>query len=265
MRLYLLTYEVVADYTAAAARLSRLPHRVMLRVPIQWNEEQGRMDDPGDYAAAFAALSEAADIMIEFVDSDAMKHLSPDSFEHHVRECLSVLGPHCKVGEAGNEVNGDWLGGHTAEKVRRAIAACTDHGLPAAVTYYLSADDPQQMFDWIGDNPLSSRYALISHYPNTTPGAQVDFKSVFEQFAGNFPADTILGWGEYGTEDADGRNTAPTSEREALIREVEQVSWRRIAPAIGNYAGLGGYWDWGTDTDLDRVFLDVWPARDAFS
>jgi len=216
------------------------------------------MDDPGDYVEAFESLSEVADIMIEFADSQAMKHLSPKSFERHVRKCLDVLGAHCKVAEAGNEVNGDWLGDRTSDKVRRALTACGESGIPAAVTYYLSADEPQQMFDWIDDNPLSSKYALISHYPNTTPGATVDFKSIFEQFAGKFPGDTIVGWGEYGTQDADGNNTAPMSEREALIRAVEQTNWQRITPAIGNYAGLGGYWDWGTDTELDRVFLDVW-------
>lgn len=54
-------------------RLKRLPHRVMLRIPIQWNGS--KMDDPGVYKDVFQALSEHADLMIEFVDSDAARHL----------------------------------------------------------------------------------------------------------------------------------------------------------------------------------------------
>jgi hypothetical protein len=64
--------------------------------------------------------------------------------------------------------------------------------------------------------------------------------------------------GEYGTEDAEGNNTARMSEMEALIREVEQNSWASVSPVVSNYAGLGGYWDWGTDTTLDKVFDEVW-------
>src|SRR2546423_476354 len=110
MREYLLTYEVVRDYRDAARRLQLLPHRVMLRIPIQWNEESGKIDDPGEYVDAFKALSEVADIMIEFVDSDAMKHFTPELYGDHVGNCLRTLGAYCKVAEAGNEVNGNWLG-----------------------------------------------------------------------------------------------------------------------------------------------------------
>lgn len=258
MRLYLLTLEVVDNYWNAVNRLKLLPHRVMLRIPIQWDDRRGRIDDPQAYFDAFKELSKVADIMIEFVDSNAMKHFTPSSFEKHVKNCLQVLGAYCKAAEAGNEVNGDWLGDQTAEKVRLAISACQASGVPAAVTYYLSADDQQQMYDWIDNNPLSSTYALISHYPNTTPGVKADPKSVFVEFAKKFPATTRIGWGEYGTEDAEGNNTAPMSEREALIREVEQNSWASVSPIISNYVGLGGYWDWGTDSALDKVFDEVW-------
>jgi hypothetical protein len=196
--------------------------------------------------------------MIEFVDSQSMKHFTPASFESHVRNCLAILGAFCKIGEAGNEVNGDWLGDHTAEKVRRGLAACNDFGLTAAVTYYLSADDEDQMFEWVDENRLTSGYALISYYPNTTPGRTIDPRQIFTRFAQKFSNETKIGWGEYGTEDANGKNPHSTAEREALIRNVETVWWRSISPVINNYVGLGGYWDWGTDTKLDRVFKEVW-------
>lgn len=258
MRQYLLTYEVIADYAQDAQRIATLPHRPRLRIPIQWNKGRGRIDDPSNYVDAFRALSAVADIMIEFVDSQSMKHFTPASFEAHVRNCLSVLGTFCKVGEAGNEVNGNWLGNHTADKVRRALDVCKEHGLTTAVTYYLSADDESQMFGWIDENRLSSAYALISHYPNTTPGVTIDPKSVFARFAEKFSEPTLIGWSEYGTEDADGKNPSTMNERAALIREVESDWWNKISPSISNYVGLGGYWDWGTDTELDEVFKEVW-------
>jgi hypothetical protein len=163
MRKYLLTYEVVTDYVEDARRLSALPNPVTLRIPIQWNKRRRKIDDPAGYVDAFRALSEVADIMIEFVDSQSMKHFTPASFEAHVRQGLSVLGSFCKIGEGGNEVNGDWLGDNTAEKVRRGLAACNDYGLTTAVTYYLSADNEDQMFQWIDANRLRSAYALISY------------------------------------------------------------------------------------------------------
>jgi hypothetical protein len=258
MRRYLLTCELVENYDIAAKRLKLLPHRIMLRIPIQWDEEENQMDDPRNYVEAFKTLSEVSDIMIEFVDSDAMKHLSPDSFEAHVNNCLRVLKPYCAAAEAGNEVNGDWLGDHTTEKVVRALSACQNAQLPAAVTYYLSADNERQMFEWIDQHPLKSDYALISHYPNTTPGVKIKPIDIFREFAKRFPAPALVGWGEYGTQDGDGNNSAGLDERAALIREIEQNDWQMIEPAVANYAGFGGYWDWGTDKELDKEFKEVW-------
>jgi hypothetical protein len=259
MRIYLLTCEEVQEsYREAVERLKLLPQRVMLRIPIQWDDEKGRIDDPSDYSDAFKALSAVADIMIECVDSQHMRHFTPSSYKEHVHHCLHVLGRYCKLVEAGNEVNGNWLGSQTAEKVRFALEECQGVKLPAAVTYYLSADEPDQMFEWIDNNPLSSKYALISHYPNTTPDYKIDPKSILSRFARKFSTATTLGWGEYGTEDQNDKNNAPMSERAALIRQVEQHWWELISPLLSNYAGLGGYWDWGTDKELDKVFKEVW-------
>ena len=257
MREYLLTCENVSNYGEAVRRLRRLPRRVTLRIPIQWNDDEGHIDDPNDYVNAFRALSAVADVMIQFADSSAMKHFTPRSFDHHVKECLSVLGSFCKSAEAGNEVNGNWLGDRTAEKVQRALTACSHTNLHTVVTYYLSADQPRQMFDWIARHPLRSNYALISHYPNTTPDSSADPLNVFAEFSRAFPNSTV-GWGEYGTEDADDNNTASMDERARLVRLVEREWWELIAPRVGNYAGLGGYWDWATDSALDQTFGEVW-------
>jgi len=260
MRLYLLTAELVDGYGSLAKRLETLPHRTMLRIPIQWNKKKQHMEDPKTYAAAFEALSKVADLMITFADSSAMKHFdSPASFEKHVQNCLNALRAYCNAAEAGNEVNGTWLGSHTSEKIQLALAACHDAGLPAAVTYYFSADNPLQMFSWIGKHPLRSSYALISHYPNTTPGKVIDVESVFTKLASVFPGASI-GWGEYGTEDSTEVNPGSMKERAQLIRRVEQDYWQMLAPAIPNYVGLGGYWDWATDSCLDDVFEEVWDA-----
>lgn len=257
MRKYLLTCETIGNYKAAAERLGALPKRMMLRVPIQWDDQKGQVEDPRAYADAFDALSQVADLMIEFVDSSAMKHFSARSYERHVNDCLDALGRFCKAAEAGNEVNGNWLGRNTASKVRRALAACEKRGITTAVTYYLSADDPGQMFEWIRKNPLRSDYALISYYPNTTPGSQIDPGEIYSKFAEAFHG-LPVGWGEYGTQDADGKNTAPLPDRAALVRKIEKEYWELLAPAFANYAGFGGYWDWETDAGLDAVFNEVW-------
>lgn len=258
MRQYLLTCELARkNYQDAVRRLKLLPQRIMLRAPIQWDSGKQEMDDPRDYVDAFRALSEVADVMIQFVDSSAMMHFSPGSLEEHVEKCLDTLGNFCRVAEAGNEVNGDWLGTDTAAKVERALKVCKRRNLMAAVTYYLSADEPQQMFKWIDDNPLASELTLISYYPNSTPGIQVDPAEVFAKFADRFP-ESMIGWGEYGTQNADSENKAPMRERAAFVRKFEREYWDMLAPLFSNYAGFGGYWDWQTDRKLDGVFAEVW-------
>src|SRR5262249_16922856 len=151
-------------------QLSRFPRKATLRIPIQWNKKTQQMEDPASYVPALEALSRVADIMLCFADSSAMKHFgTAQDFENHVVLCLRALRRYATIAEAGNEVNGNWLGTGVEEKVRRALDACNGAKLPAAVTYYLSADAPDQMFEWIRQHPLpGTSYSLISHYPNTT-------------------------------------------------------------------------------------------------
>jgi hypothetical protein len=59
-------------------------------------------------------------------------------------------------------------------------------------------------------------------------------------------------------QDTDDENDASMSGQAALIRQMEQQWWELILPDVPNYAGLGGYWDWGTDRKLDRVFKEIW-------
>ena len=75
MRIYSLTLETTKKYKKAIKRLKSLPQKVTLRIPIQW--DKGKIDDPNNYIEVFREISEVSDIMIEFVDSDAMKHFSP--------------------------------------------------------------------------------------------------------------------------------------------------------------------------------------------
>lgn len=263
MRIYSLTCETTENYKEAIERLKSLPQKITLRIPIQWNGEKGKIDDPNDYLDVFRDISAVSDIMIEFVDSDAMKHFSPDSYGRHVGKCLEVLGRYCKIGEAGNEVNGSWLTKEgetdtTAEKVRRALTACNDAGLPTAVTYYLSADEPRQMFDWIDANPLTSNYALISYYKNSSPGFSIDPVAIFEEFGAKFRPPYIVGWGEYGTQKANGKNPFGKKERIKMIEFFEHECWNKISPKVDNYAGFGGYWDWAEDEFTDETFKTEW-------
>ena len=174
-----------------------------------------------------------------------------------------MLGRYCKIGEAGNEINGDWLTNpgetdRTAEKVRLALTACNEARLPTAVTYYLSADEPRQMFDWIHANPLTSNYALISHYKNTSPGFSIDPVAIFEEFGGIFRSPCVVGWGEYGTQNANGKNPFGKEDRIKMIQFFEHDCWNNISPKVENYVGFGGYWDWAEDDFTDETFKTEW-------
>jgi hypothetical protein len=269
MRLYLLTVENVlnANVGDLVRRLQGLPQRVMLRIPIQY--DGGKMDDPADYKEAFDALHTHADLMIEFVDSAAATHLTPDKYRKHVEACLRELRKYCAVGEAGNEINGNnWKDGegkhpHAPREVVRmvqsALKVCDEAKpkLPTAITYYLSTDEKPPMTEWIKTyaSGLMSEYALISYYPNSADDAFTpeQMPGIFSEFRGAVSA-PVIGWGEYGTEGdfsnvpKDGRN---------LVRQVEQDFWRALS-SIRGYAGLGGYWDWGTQEYMDEVLQDVW-------
>jgi hypothetical protein len=265
MRSYLLTCENILDLdiTHIINRLQGLLQRVTLRITIQ--EHHGKMDKPGKYEGAFKALAEHADLMIEFVDSDAAKHLTPDDYRGHVNECLGALGRYCKVGEAGNEINGDnWKHGRhphdpreVVQMVQDTIAACTGAGLKTAVTYYLSTDEKPPMSEWIKQYALSLRsdYALVSYYPNSARSSFTpeQIHGIFSEFADAVSA-PVIGWGEYGTEGKyhnvpkDGRN---------LVRQVEQEYWKSLS-GIRGYGGFGGYWDWGTQDYMDEILRDVW-------
>jgi hypothetical protein len=268
MRQYLLTCESIddeRDVRQITERVQRLPHRVILRIPIQWNGH--KMDDPQAYEKTFQMLSEHADLMIEFVDSDAARHLTETQYEAHVQACLEVLGQYCKIGEAGNEINGgnwnDEEGEHphppeeVVQMVRGAVVACGNAGLTAAITYYLSTDEQPPMLEWMDRyaTDLRADYALISHYPNS---ARVAFTTdqmfeIFRKFSGIAHA-TIIGWGEYGTE---GKFKNIPKDGKDIVRTVEQEYWQRFAQ-IPKYAGLGGYWDWKTETYIDEILQQAW-------
>jgi hypothetical protein len=216
---------------------------------------------------AFEALSAHADLMIEFVDSDAATHLTPDGYRTHVDNCLTELGRFCKVGEAGNEINGNnWKEGNgkhphdpseVVQMVQDAVGACSRAGLKTAVTYYLSTDEEPPMAEWIGRyaRGLKSDYALVSYYPNS---AKVAFSAdqmpgLFREFADAVSAGEI-GWGEYGTE---GKYQNVLQDGRDLIRHVEGDYWL-VLSTINRYAGFGGYWDWGTKEYTDEILQEVW-------
>jgi hypothetical protein len=49
--------------------------------------------------------------------------------------------------------------------------------------------------------------------------------SIFTRFAQKFSDDIKVGWGEYGTQNANGKNPHSMDERAALIRKVERDWW----------------------------------------
>jgi hypothetical protein len=268
MRQYLLTLENVlsADLTKIAERLAAIGQRVLLRIPIQ--ENHGEMDKPSAYEDSFIELKKHADLMIEFVDSDAAAYLSATEYASHVRKCLEILGPHCKVAEAGNEINGEnWrktddgrTHPHAPEEivsmVSDAVTASKHYGLKTAITYYLSTDETPPMLAWMRQygNTLSSDYGLISYYPNSAEIALTpdEIFEAFSEFSRTVQAAQI-GWGEYGLT-GDYRNVRHAQD---IVRQVEKEFWPRFS-GIPNYQGFGGFWEWEEHAEVDSVLSDAW-------
>lgn len=268
MRQYLLTWEdhVIGNEEEIIRRLKAIGRRVLLRIPIQANG--GRMDDPKDYEAAFITLKQHADLMIEFVDSDAAATLTEAEYFAHVTKCLEVLGRHCTVAEAGNEINGaNWLKHgskhkhpHPADEVVRMVGKAVDAahraGLITAVTYYLSTDEQPAMLKWMRQYApnLESDYGLISYYPNSAKVAftRDELLQAFNGFAGEVKA-AHVGWGEYGL---DGEFHNESSAKD-LVRKVEDEFWPSFS-AIPKYEGFGGFWEWQTHAEVDEVLNRAW-------
>jgi hypothetical protein len=269
MRRYLLTCETIDDelrLQSIVVRLKAVPHRAMIRIPIQWNGKN--MDDPRSYEEAFRTLAGYSDLTIEFVDSDAAKHLTALAYQRHVEDGVAILGSYCTAAEVGNEVNcSNWTHGphpHPPEEVvqmvQNALDVCARVRLATAITYYLSTDEKPHMVEWIKRyaSGLNSQYALVSHYPNSAPIPFVDEEilRVFAEFADSVHA-PVIGWGEYGIEGEHTNVGKDLPARAALIRQVERDYWQALA-GIPRYSGFGGYWDCKSDEALANVFKEVW-------
>ena len=284
MRRYLLTCETVDDDDDFAIekiirRLAQMPHRVMLRIVIQWDQKRRCMKKPGEYRKTFQELSKHASIMISCVDSDAAMNLTEESYKRNYQDCIDVLGSHCEVVETGNEINcSNWLEDENREKphshppdevvrmVKSALEVCAQANdrrhlhLRTAITYYLGGDEepPHTLHDWLVEHAqkMPSDHALISHYPNSTDRQHVissdEIVRRFKEFSDKVPAASI-GWGEYGTE---GEYPNVMGE-ETIIRRFEGDFWKTLS-AIPKFDGFGGYWDWQRHERTDRVFQELW-------
>lgn len=268
MRQYLLTWEenVIGNEVEIIRRLDAIGRRVLLRIPIQ--EHDGTMDEPAAYEDAFVALKEHADLMIEFVDSDAAARITEAEYAAHVTKCLAVLGRHCTVAEAGNEINGaNWTKhdrkhkhphppAEVVQMVGKAVEAAHHFPLITAVTYYLSTDEQPPMLEWMRQYALNlkSDYGLISYYPNS---AEVAFTrdELFQAFTdfGREVKAAQVGWGEYGL---NGKFPHESSAKD-LVSRIEEEFWPSFS-AIPKYEGFGGFWEWQTHSEVDQVLKHAW-------
>jgi hypothetical protein len=250
-----------------AARLKALPHRPLVRVPIEWNEATGDMTEPVEYRKAFDTLAGRADLLIEFADSEAMAKLPPERYRKHVEHCIAVLGEYSAIGEAGNEINSDnWHKPGSphphpyeavAPMVQSGLEACASAHLPTAITYYLGVNQKYAMNEWIEKfaSKLESDFALVSHYPNSGSFTDKEMRKTWAEFAERAHA-PVIGWGEYGTQDAAGAQHPKDAKK--IVQLVEGHYWEMLG-RLGKYAGFGGYWDWTTDSEIDAELKALWP------
>lgn len=255
-RVYGLTVDDVTDTQAILDGLVGLP-RVTLRVVM----------DPGvtawEYLPAVTELSRVADILLQPVDSSEVKGLRLRQYSQRFTDALSVLGRYAKYVEAGNEVNGSWLGhpSDVADKVNNALTQCRVARVSPVVTYYYDGDQPEQLTKWGGAYPLEPDVALVSVYPNSSR-QRPSFDDMFTRMENLFPT-LPKGFGEYGTEDPNGNNGSSQTLRANLVRVVE----RYVPPeTVTAYIGGGFYWDAYEDVfraaqaGLLPCFRQVWGA-----
>lgn len=231
--LFGLTLDSVDNTISIIAGLVNLP-RVTFRVVLDYET------DPRDYLDACKELSTIADIMLQPVDSFTMSKYRLRDYSKRFSESLLLLGKYAKYLECGNEVNGEWTGtaSEVADKVNNALAQADKFGIASVVTYFYDGDEPYQMEAWARTHVLDPDIVLASVYPNSSTD-RPNFNAMFSSLESLFPK-RPKGFGEYGTENAAGKNPSSILMRANLVRVIE----RYIPPVhVTNFIGGGFYWD----------------------
>lgn len=195
-------------------------------------------------------------IMLQPIDSADVAVISVINYVEHLEKCDEILGYNFEMMEVANEINGDWLGKFAYKKMMVAIESAIKW--PQAVTLYLDNANPD-VWDWCLEHPFYADYVLMSNYQMSTIEQEppIPLQLIISNMTLLFP-NSKIGFGEYGTEAADGTNTATLEQKSQMVRQFETRPITRP-----NDIGGGFYWDFYADciekdTGLLEVFREVW-------
>lgn len=251
-RIYGLTATDIENVPQLIYIVKSLPVRVTLRIVC----------DPGIpanfYEDACADLFQLCDLMLSPVDSSAMTKYNGHGYRKRFDSYLKILGAYCKYVEAGNEVNGDWLGSDVGEMVKAANEMIKAKELLSVITYFYSGDEPEQMAQWYSRNPLDPDIALVSIYPHSSSVSPcVD--ACFRYLQAMYP-DKPKGIGEYGDQDGDGNRPETRDDELLLIKEFETY---QPPPEVKQYIAGGFNWNAiGEWAEVKGCYEGVWKGTD---
>ncbi|RPI16505.1 MAG: T9SS C-terminal target domain-containing protein [Ignavibacteriae bacterium] len=201
---YGVTIDGVNPISDIKTSLSSLPKKLTTRIVFdEWVPAT-------DYTNAVNQLSPVSFIMGEILDSYYMKDYSVAQYTARVNEYLSVLGSKVDIWEVGNEINGEWLGSNTVEKMTAAYNIINNAGKNTALTLYYNkncwANSNNEMFKWTNNNVPSYMktgldYVWISYYEDDCNNYQPNWQVVFDSLHKIFP-NSKIGIGECGTNNA---------------------------------------------------------------
>lgn len=197
--------------------LDRIPRRADLQHVVALTGQGGWVrlvldqDTPfTSYAGPIGTAHELGlRVLLEPVDSSAMGDLDEAGWRRRWQSAVRAL-PEADEWETGNEVNGDWLGSHVADRVAWATRYVHEHtDATALVTLYwqLGEGRPENaLFNWLAAHPEAAAEADtvgLSLYPEEHPlGGATD--EVLRQLNHVLPdRPVIISELGYGAEDLD--------------------------------------------------------------
>ncbi len=216
------------------------------------------------YLDATTQIRVVGSVMGQPVDSFYMKCFTPAEHLSRFKDYVDTLGEVVDIWEVGNEINGEWLFGSTADCSQKVSVSATSQadvvtkmteaydyvksrGKVAALTLYYNAKcggpPANEMFTWAEAHiPTPMRmgldYLLVSYYEVDCGGYRPDWQQTFERLAVMFPK-SKLGFSEFGWSD----NKPPEySAMKGIIRRTYDVH-----PNIPNWIGGGFYWEFAQD------------------
>jgi hypothetical protein len=266
-----------AGHLRRGATLDRVPSPADLQRVVDLTGRDGWVRlvlDPGTPVNSYAGPIRAAHalglkVLLEPVDSSAMGGMGEAAWRRRWQSVVTAL-PEADEWETGNEVNGDWLGRHVADRVAWATRYVHEHtDATALVTLYwqLGEGEPENaLFNWLSEYPEAVAEADtigLSLYPEEHPlGGATD--RVLRQLNRVLPdRPLIISELGYGAEDLDhiwwwGAESDPEGAGRAGVAAL----YTRAIAAY-DFGGGGPFWwyflhDATAGSELVRALKGSW-------